>query len=69
MRIKKLIEQQIKKGETKYKIAKNIGVTQIMINYYLKKNVKCPSEKIAKNIYNCYGVVISPYELEEVKEY
>lgn len=66
MRIKEFVQKQLETGETAYRIAKNIGVTQIMINYYLDKDVKCPRENVAKNIYKKYGIVISPYELEEV---
>ena len=53
---------------SKYRLAKNIKVTPIMIDRYLEADTKSPNFKTAQSIYNVYNIVVEPYIESELKD-
>jgi predicted transcriptional regulator len=66
MTIREAIIPLIEKGMSKYAIAKDLNVQPIMIDHYLTKDVISPKWRICKAMYDKYGVVIEPYNKDEL---
>ena len=54
-------------GLTAYRIAKDIGTSQVLVKSYLDGKVKSPQYKFCKAIYDNYKLVVFPYTEDELK--
>lgn len=52
---------------SKYRLSKQCGVSQTMIDKYLEGDVVSPKFKVCKALYTNYGVVVFPYKEEELQ--
>jgi len=66
-KISKALKPIIDSGTSKYKLAKILGVSPIMVNNYLKDKVLSPKFEVCKSIYDRYNVVVFPYTEEELQ--
>lgn len=70
MRLSKALQgiRDARPNLSKYKLAKQLGVEPIMIDRYVKGVTKKCRIEVACKIYKLYGVVVDPYNEQEVSE-
>lgn len=68
MKISEALRPVVESGTSKYSIARLLGVQPIMIDNYLQDKIKSPKFSVCRAIYINYGVVVFPYNEEELQQ-
>lgn len=66
--VKKAIEVALEKGDTKYRIAKNLGIAPITVDKYLQQDIKTMRSDAAEKMAFLYGIKIDPLFINGRKE-